>query len=521
MSLMSQSVVWVSLGVTVVSILVGALVVGRRASVLSRIASVLVVAVSVVLALSTVGLAANLKMGWAKTTHDLVGLASGTGKPTAPPVVVSPHPTTTQAASPSSMPSAPTATKLPDSVAVHPGDPSWVTPFTRDPATGVWRGTVAGHAAQGMNQSVTVWAPPDYSPTSTTTYNVVVFVHGFPGSDNGVIDALNVSGNISSLMEAGTLKPTIFVVPDISLNGRQPDCVDLEGAPPVETFITKDLISSIRTNFPNVSDLRDDWVMSGISSGAYCGPILYMRHQDTFFGAISMSGFDSPQLGGLAAADPATKNQFTISSMMAGSVAHPLHLWFSTTSDDPDALALAANATAAAQPGDDIFTTNDPAGGHTWGTWSKEFGPALSWWASGSAASEAKDLAAAQDKAHAAQEAQNEVNDDVADAAGQSGAQSGATGHALAAGKSLFGLTGWGTMLVSVVASLGLLVLTVGVGPRLSGKGGAGVGGYVMRVVLVVLTVGVAAAGVLIFANAEGGFFSSWADLVANWRTVI
>lgn len=373
---MSPGVVVPLVIVTVVLVLLLAWELGRPAgrfrAVMRRL---FVLGVCLMTALSFMAVA-NSNMGWVKTTSDLVGLVN------TPPV---PTTVTVDPGAASTTPVTPTG-DLPADVAAHPGDARWETTFAHDPSDSTWHAMVSG-VASGLDRSVTVWTPADYSPTSATVYDVVVFIHGYPGSDSGVVKSLGVNGTISSLMAQGKIPPTIFVVADLSMGGAAPNCVDVHEQPKVETFLTKDLVSSIRTNFPNVSGMRSGWVLAGISAGGYCAPVLYMRHRDQFSAAIGMSGYDAPELGALSRASAAVRSEFTISSMVRASGTSALHMYLTATTNDSDALRWVDAVLTKQRTSDRIRAVVDSTGGHGWRTWARQFPAALQWWAGGAMAS--------------------------------------------------------------------------------------------------------------------------------------
>ncbi|MGO3797490.1 MAG: alpha/beta hydrolase [Pauljensenia sp.] len=502
MNLVSTHLVWACAAVTLMVALVAAVLLGRREGRLRRTAALVSVLLTATLLLVTLGASANARMGWFKTTGDIWRtLSDHQGAESGLDVVPLPGPSASGGAA--SAAGDGSDTPLPDSLSAHPGSAEWTTAFSWNPTENAWRAQVNGPAS-GLDRSVTVWTSPGYSPSSATTYDVVVFLHGFPGSDSGVIKALDVDSAIRGLTDQGDLEPTIFVVADLSMGGAPPNCVDIQGQPAVETFVTQDLVQSIRTNFPNVSGMRSGWLIAGVSAGAYCAPVLYLRHQDQFWGAVGMSGYDNPQLGALSAASQSVKDSFTISTMIADRDRQGANLWLSGTGNDPDSMTLLDKSVRAAGGDDDITTYVDPAGGHSWSTWSKQFPLALKWW-------EQKDLDGAA------------TGGVLQSGAAQSGgSQSGATEPSSASSilsglARAFALDGWGTLVGSLLLFAGLLVGLVRVGPLTAWRGRGRVPGYLFRLLGLAVVSAVMCVCVIIIANRPQGFFSSWSDLFGNW----
>lgn len=529
------------------------------------------VGVSALMVLSFLAIA-NSTMGWVKSPSDIVGLLNA-GQYTSEVVV---EPTGGLPSGEGEQSGSGADKTLPASVAAHPGDARWMTTFTHDTGDDTWHADVAGPGS-GLTRSVTVWTPADYSPTSSTTYDVIVFNHGFPGSDSGVVKSLGVEDTITSLVGKGLMRPTIFVVADLSMGGMEPNCVDVRDQPQVETFLTRDLVSSIRTNFPNVSDLRSGWVIAGISAGGYCAPVLYMRHQDVFSAGIGMSGYDAPELGALSHASEATRARFTMSDMVAASGSQPLHLYLTATTNDSDALHWVNAVAAKARPHDQITTVVDSTGGHGWRTWKEQFPAALRWWADGGRSagghSDRETTSShTRPSPHPTASRGFEPIPFPRESARSSGpvlpgGDTRTVGPGAGVGPQTYSgdsapeagapwsLTGWlsvgGLVVLSVVAVWvvpGLALRTAGLRAPGSGRrggphaehrspgvaatgrgpaGGAGVRGgravlgYVARVAMVVLTGFVLFLTSVVILNLQEGFFSDWTDLFLNWHMFV
>lgn len=496
MNLVSMHLVWACAALTVLACVGSAVLVGRQRGRLHRGAAVVSVLVAATLLLGTLAGSANVRMGWFKSAGDVWRAVSG-GDDSQSAVVPLPAPES----------SAPTAAAgsgagedvpLPSSLAAHPGDPAWTTTFSRVEDEGVWRAQVSGPAS-GLQRSVTVWTPPGYSPTSSTTYDVVVFLHGFPGSDTGVVKAMGVEETFTKMSQSGEMPPAIFVVADLSMSGAPPNCVDIKGQPAVETFLTQDLVQSIRTNFPNTSGMRSGWLLSGISAGAYCAPVLYLRHQDQFWGAVGMSGYDDPELGSLSVAEESVRRSYTISRMLQDRNRTPARLWLAGTTNDPDSTAMLDKVSQAAGAEDDIVTYVDATGGHSWTTWAQQFPLGLAWWSQGG--STGKTVAGPL---------QSGAGRSGDDAPGQSNSFLSGVAHA-------FAIDGWGTQVGSVLLALGLLAGLVLAGPRTVWLGRMRPLGFLLRLMGVVLVSAAVCVSVMVLANGPQGFFSSWTDLVENW----
>lgn len=502
--------------------------------------TILLILLTAALLGASVMTASNRAMGWVRTTDELwqtLTTPSQTGAVSVVPLsTVDQRVSQAIAAQPAVSGGSAGSTSI--TPATQPPD------FTYRSDLGAWRAQVAG-AASGITSSVTVWTPPGWSAQDGRSYDVVVLLHGYPGSDDGPLDALHVAQTVPELMASGAIRPTIVVVPYIRINGEEPDCLDLAGRPQVETFVVGDVVAAVRQAFPNVTTEPSGWLLAGVSSGGYCAPALALRHPDLFYGAVAMGGYDVPQLGGLAHADPAVRSQATISRMVL-TASTPARLYVAASPADTDSVGLAQDVSAAARPGDRIAVDSSVSGGHSWAVWSQQLPGALRWWgqrdrdaapASSSTGGSASDGTASSGTASVG-----------AGAAGTGGAQSAgdqvATDTLSGQGRpvSLFSVRGAGTLAVSVLASVAALgaCLLVGSrrarpqerGPSRSRLGRLrlagpwlrrlvwGLGAYAARVGLVGMTALLLAATAGIAVNRSETFFASWTDLATNWATL-
>lgn len=509
MSLISVPLVLCAAVLTAGSAVLAAVLLGRSGGRLPRLRATLAVVLTSVLMLGSLALSGNERMGWFKTTGDLWHAVAGDGGVAQSGTVdVLPPP----GGDGERDAAEDVHGALPARLAAHPGDPTWQADFERDEKEDAWRAEVTGPAS-GLQRSVTVWTPPDYSQTSQTTYDVVLFIHGFPGSDSGVVKSLGVSSTLTSLADAQLIHPTLFVVADLSMGGDAPDCVDVQGRPAVETFLTQDLVQSIRTNFPNVSGQRSGWAISGISAGAYCAPVLYMRHQDQFWGALSMSGYDTPELGSLSQADARLRATLDVSAMVADHDRPPARMWLSGTDNDADSMALLNGVTQSSMPGDDIVTYVDPTGGHSWVTWANQFPHAMKWWG--------RSVATGGDSTSAASQSGGAQSGGAQSGGGEESRVKPAHSAFVDWLGVTFSLAGWGTLVVSLAGLVLVVWALVHLGPRTAWGGRGRIAGFVLRLAAVGAVAGLACLCVLIVINRPTGFFSSWSDLFSNWGMFI
>ncbi|MDO5721925.1 MAG: alpha/beta hydrolase-fold protein [Actinomycetaceae bacterium] len=362
MSLLSW---WWPLGTTIATALFGilsALVLVRPAW-KARFAGAVAMVLSASLAVLTVGLTSNLKMGFVENLDHVANLLAADDTP----AKTVDHP---------ALPPAEDGSLGEDTA--PSSAPEWKLNFAPFFSPHTQQAPFTGPESK-VESSITVWLPEDYSPTDGKTYSVIEFLHGLPGSAKGVVEALDWENTYRELIEAGTIGPTIFVMPDLLSSQGEPQCRDLQGQPQMETWVTRDVPKAIRSNFPNVSDKRADWVLAGISAGAYCSANLSLRYPQTYSAGLSFSGYDRPLLGPLSDSDTHTRLENTISAM-AATLDHPAALYIAATESDPDAVEMLNNVAARARGHLRLATHVQSDGGHSWATWGKQLPAALAWW---------------------------------------------------------------------------------------------------------------------------------------------
>lgn len=344
----------------------------RRRPRAALVAAVLGVVASQVVVLGALGTRANANLGFVQTVGDLATVVRGavTTSQDGPVVVKAP---TAQAA-----PTAPrTAHPSP-----HPADVFTFKPVTDDPDhVGFYMASAKGRRS-GVSQDIWVWAPRGYSPKSSGTFPVMVFLHGDPGTAAATASALKTAEAAQKAIDTGAMPPSLIVFPDLRADDRQavaPDCANVVGQAKVGTWVQEDVPAIIRAAFPNVSPNRSGWGIGGLSSGAYCSVWTGIMRSEIFGYIISMSGYDAPVVGGMSA-DETVKKQNTLSTLLATRPHPPLRLWVLAAQDDEGSTDIRINLPAATQPPDTVEVITPEAGGHATSLWRESFPAALAWW---------------------------------------------------------------------------------------------------------------------------------------------
>ena len=310
----------------------------------------------------------NATLRFANTLGQVAELASGSGRDSgttelAP--VASPEATGEATESPT--PSAPDPAYVASLEATSEGGNTFKTSF-RGPASGI-------------TDDVWFWTPRGYSATDGRSYNVLTLLHGVPGTADGVVPGLELGRQLQAAIDEGRLPPTIVAIPSLNADATQrsePDCADIVGHAKVGTWIQQDVPKMIRATFPGARADRQAWALGGVSSGGYCAVWTTIMRSDVYATAASLSGYDVPDVGGLAS--PELRDANTLSALAARQQHLPIGLWLLGAQDDPLAAGTVTALPAAVGKEDTAEAVRPDAGGHSWSLWKDQTSAFLTWW---------------------------------------------------------------------------------------------------------------------------------------------
>lgn len=365
-----------------------------------------------------------------------------------------------------------------------PGQEEWSPSFK--PLSKGRQLTVFSGPKSGVKEQVIVWTPQGYDPgDKTTTYNVLEFIHGYPGSPVSVALALDFSNNLQKAIDSGEIAPTIVVIPEGNVDLKAPTCADVKNGAQTATWLSFDVPKMVRSSFPNVSDKRKDWMIAGNSSGAYCGARLGILYGDVFGTSAVLSGYDQPIVGSWGGKNSTGFRDNTLSVLVGQERPWPLNMYVSGARLDKDSLHLAKSFSQASfRPGDRVQLHITPKGGHNWAIWREQMPELYRWW----------------------EQVRSSDSPKTAQVKGVDSALLPDTGP------GVFSLMGWGTMvLAGVVAVLALAVLIRRV-PKVMKAGSRAaylraLAGSIVAMLLVIVAV-------MLPINRWGEFYASLAEIV-------
>jgi S-formylglutathione hydrolase FrmB len=220
---------------------------------------------------------------------------------------------------------------------------------------------------------------------------VLELLHGTPGAPSDWF----VKGSLRATADAfarahGGMAPLV-VVPDI--NGAQhadSECIRTATGGNVETFLTRDVVSWVRTHYAKAVGTARWWV-AGLSEGGLCSAMLALRHPDLYAAFGDLSGLLAPRVEHVTAAQ--SDLQLYGGNATARREHQPLWLlqhrryadlrgWFTSGASDTRVLAAQRALLAAARAAGLPTHAQLLPGRHTWTVWSTGLRDLLPWlWA--------------------------------------------------------------------------------------------------------------------------------------------
>lgn len=140
----------------------------------------------------------------------------------------------------------------------------------------------------GAKQAL-VYLPPQYFSDTRAHFPVMLLAHGNPGDGSAFLTSMSAQQTALAVAQGG--KPVILVMPNVLKNSVTSDslCVDSPTQGLVETYLTKDVISSVDAQLRTEVDPKGRGI-GGYSMGGFCALNLGLKHPDLFSTVIDMSG---------------------------------------------------------------------------------------------------------------------------------------------------------------------------------------------------------------------------------------
>ena len=236
-------------------------------------------------------------------------------------------------------------------------------------------------AKSGLKGRVVVLLPEDYAAPAQATreYPVVMTMHGYPGSPDQWLDAMQGRERIDAAAARGKVAPLIMVSPQLDFpKGTDSECVDAPGGAQVETWLTQDVPELVRSRLRVRAD-RASWATAGFSAGGYCAAMAAVKHPQTFGAGVVLGGYGRPQFSGPSLLrTPAQKAAYDLPAILATG-RPPVALWVQSSDGDPVSYESSKALAAAAKAPSSVTLVMAPGTGHRTSVWSAHFAQALEW----------------------------------------------------------------------------------------------------------------------------------------------
>lgn len=146
----------------------------------------------------------------------------------------------------------------------------------------------------GAKKDCRVYFPPSYdAPESRTRrYPMIVFLHGWPGSEGNWPGQGHVLETLDAMSASGRIPEVIALFPDgggVGLLGRSIWLDAAGGRSNMEEFLVRDLVAWADSSFRTIGDARHRGAI-GLSDGATGSLNLAFRHPDVFGACGGLSG---------------------------------------------------------------------------------------------------------------------------------------------------------------------------------------------------------------------------------------
>ncbi|MFC1418267.1 alpha/beta hydrolase [Streptacidiphilus cavernicola] len=250
--------------------------------------------------------------------------------------------------------------------------------------------TIVGEHS-GIQQQAYVYLPPEYFQPAFqhTAFPVLTTYVGYPGSIQGVMARLKLPQTAAKMMAAGQMRPTIVVlISQTVATPRDTDCVDVAGGPQVETYLTSDYQTAMRSAY-RVRPEAAAWGLVGFSEGGTCALENAMRHPNEFGVAVSLGGdfrdTEDAQTGTLFGAKGTARDKLLDGYNLLWRLEHlpapKIKVLVATTAHGERDYAPTEAFLHAVRPPMEATPMVLSNGGHNFTTWGIELTPSLTWMA--------------------------------------------------------------------------------------------------------------------------------------------
>jgi hypothetical protein len=230
-----------------------------------------------------------------------------------------------------------------------------------------------------------VYLPPHYFQPgyARARFPVVLALTGYPGSAWTLAARLGLPAEAARLVAAGRLPPAVYVLmgsgPALP---RDTECTNVPAGPQVETFFAQDVPRLIEQHF-RVQSGASGWSALGYSTGGYCAAKLAMLNPYQFRSAVSVAGYyvalRDDTTGNLYGGSLGYRHENDLDWRLRNLPAPPVSLLVTSSQVGEDTYPGTLVFLRLARPPMRVYSLILPAGGHNYGTWTRELPQCLAW----------------------------------------------------------------------------------------------------------------------------------------------
>lgn len=138
------------------------------------------------------------------------------------------------------------------------------------------------------NRNIRIYLPPDYDANLERRYPVIYLLHGFTGTNRSWELLANLKRRTDTLIEQGTIRPMIIVMPDAFNKYRGSFYTNSLVTGNWEDFITAELVQYIDSTYRTLAQTSSRGI-AGHSMGGYGALKLAMKHPEIYSAVYGLS----------------------------------------------------------------------------------------------------------------------------------------------------------------------------------------------------------------------------------------
>ncbi|KQX65707.1 esterase family protein [Angustibacter sp. Root456] len=239
-------------------------------------------------------------------------------------------------------------------------------------------------AASQLASPAYVWLPPQYfAPGRARAFPAVEVLGGYPGSALGLVRHMDYPGAVLAEVGAHRAAPVVLVMlrPAV-VYPRDTECTNVPAGPQVETFLAQDLPAAIDAG---LRVRPTAWGVMGDSTGGYCATKITMDHFDRFRAGVALSGYFTAlhdrTTGDLWGGSSTLRHLNDLEWRLRHQPPPPTSLFIAISRDErgPNGYADTRRFLALVHRPLQVTTMVLASGGHNFGSWGREMGPAIDW----------------------------------------------------------------------------------------------------------------------------------------------